>query len=236
VKKIRCLTVLALLALSATVPVLAQGPADPESAVHANWHATMAHVPTPDKGCFHASYPSIVWERVDCTIAPPRAPTHVKPTNGQLDVVGNGYDYVASVKELISSAAGTFSITGVTSENSVGVAQYNYGGILGANEYSVQLNTNDNKTTSACAAHKGCTVWQQFIYATDYIGAGKAAVFMEYWLLNWGSSACPSGWFQYGSDCVVNSPLAPAKDIPITDLGQLRLGTSVYPGPSRASG
>ncbi len=53
---------------------------------------------------------------------------------------------------------------------------------------------------------------------------------MQYWLLNWGSSACPSGWGKYGSDCYVNSPLAPAPDIPITSLGQLELGTSVQAG------
>jgi hypothetical protein len=41
------------------------------------------------------------------------------------------------------------------------------GGILGSNEYSVQLNTNFTGTTSVCAGHSGCTVWQQFIYATD---------------------------------------------------------------------
>jgi hypothetical protein len=202
------------------------GAVDP--AVLANWHAIMKQVPAPDTGCFHASYPSIVWESVDCAIAPPRDPTHVKPADDEPEIVGNGNDYVGyATTGLISSAAGAFSISGVTSEKSVGVAAFGGGGILGANEYSVQLNTNDRMTTSACAGHSGCTVWQQFVYATDYIGAGTAAVFMEYWLLNWGSSACPSGWGKYGSDCVVNSPLAPAPDIPITDLGQLELGTSV---------
>jgi len=203
------------------------GAVDPESAVHADWRAIMKRVPAPDKGCFHASYPSVVWERVDCTIAPPRAPSHVKPTDVEPEVVGNGGDYVGEATGLITSAAGAFSISGVTSEKSVGVAAFGGGGILGTNEYSVQLNTNDRMTTSACAGHSGCTVWQQFVYSTDYIGAGTAAVFMQYWLLNWGSSACPSGWGKYGSDCVVNSPLAPAPDIPITHLGQVELGTSV---------
>ena len=118
----------------------------------------------------------------------------------------------------------------MTSEKGVGVAAFGGGGILGTNEYSVQLNTNDKLTTSACAGHSGCTVWQQFVYGTDYIGAGTAAVFMQYWLLNWGSSACPSGWGKYGSDCYVNSPLAPAPDIPIKSLGQLELAGSVQSG------
>lgn len=200
---------------------------NPESAARASWRATMKQVPAPDKGCFHASYPSLAWETVDCTVAPPRNPTHAKVKEGEPEVVGNGADYVAEAKGLISSAAGAFNISGVKSEKSVGVAAFGGGGILGTNEYSVQLNTNDRTSTSACAGHSGCTVWQQFVYSTDYIGAGTAAVFMQYWLLNWGSSACPSGWGKYGSDCVVNSPLAPAPDIPITSLGELELATSV---------
>jgi hypothetical protein len=166
---------------------------------------------------------------VDCTTDAPRTPTHVRPKNGDPDVVGNGGDYVGeATKGLISSAAGAFSISGVKSEKSAGVASFGGGGILGTNEYSVQLNTNDAMTTSACDGHSGCTVWQQFIYATDYLGAGTAAVFMQYWLLNWGSSGCPSGWEKSGSDCYVNSPLAPAPDIPITGLGQVLLGATAH--------
>jgi hypothetical protein len=200
---------------------------DPESAAHANWRATMKQVPAPDKGCYHASYPSLVWETVDCTAAAPHTPTHVKPKEGEPEVVGNGGDYVAQATGLISSAAGAFTVSGVKSEKGVGVAAFGGGGILGTNEYSVQLNTNDKMSTSACAGHSGCTVWQQFVYATDYLGAGKAAVFMQYWLLDWGSSACPSGWGKYDSDCYANSPLAPAPDIPIANLGELELATSV---------
>ena len=218
----------ASLAAAVGLPAWAQntsGAVDPEPAVLANWRAVMKQVPAPDKGCFHASFPSLAWEMVDCTVAPPRAPTHVKPTDNELEIVGNGHDYVGyATTGLISSAAGGFSISGVKSEKSVGVAAFGGGGILGANEYSVQLNTNDRTTTSACAGHSGCTVWQQFVYATDYVGKGTAGLFMEYWLLNWGSSACPSGWGKYGSDCVVNSPVLPVTDIPITALGQVELG------------
>jgi hypothetical protein len=225
------------LGLSSIVrPVHAANENPQDQAVWANWRAIMKQVPTPDAGCFHASYPSIVWESVDCTIAPPHAPTRVKPTDGELEVVGNGKDWVAQAPGLISSAGGTFSIRGVQSEKSVGVAAFGGHGILGANEYSVQLNTNANKTTSACAGHSGCTVWQQFVYATDYISMGKAAVFMQYWLLNWGSSACPSGWGSYlGSDCFRNSPLTPAADIPIADLGQVELTASVQAGQAGLS-
>src|ERR1700722_142859 len=61
------------------------------------------------------------------------------------------------------------------------------GGILGPNEYTLQVNTNFTGTTSACAGHTGCTVWQQFIYSPDYEVKGEAAFFMQYWLIGWGS-------------------------------------------------
>ncbi len=124
-------------------------------------------------------------------------------------------------KGLISSATGGLEISGVKSEQSVGVAEYGYQGILGPNEYSIgQLNTNDKTSTSAwgCSGHRGCKVWQQFLYSTDYVSGGVAEVYMQYWLLNYGS--CPSGWNQSGtSNCYVNSPLADAPDIPVKELG-----------------
>ncbi len=201
---------------------------DPESAAHANWHAIMKQAPATEQGCFHASYPNVVWEKTECAVGAARVPVHVKPKAGDPEVVGNGHDYVGqSNGGAITSAAGVFTVSGVKTEKSVGVAAFGGGGILGSNEYSVQINTNSNRSTAACDGHSGCTVWQQFVYATDYYGAGTAAVFMQYWLLDWGSSACPSGWGHYGSDCYANSPLAAAPDIPITSLSQLELGTSV---------
>jgi hypothetical protein len=200
-----------------------QPPDDPESQAHANWRAGMAQNPTPGEGCFHASYPEFVWESVECDIGQPLVQSvHGNPTDAGEEVAGNGNDYVAKAKGLITLANGSFTIKGVTSEKGVGVAEYKDAGILGKNEYSVQLNTNDKSTTSACAGHSGCTVWQQFVYVPDYVKKGHADVFMQYWLLGWGSS-CPGGWTQKGKDCVANSPYAKAPDIPITDLGNVSL-------------
>ena len=84
---------------------------------------------------------------------------------------------------------------------------------------------------AACAGHSGCTVWQQFIYSPDYQFDGEAAVFMQYWLIGWGSSACPSGWMSAGGgDCFRNSAIATAPDIPITSLAKLTLSGSVVAG------
>jgi hypothetical protein len=132
---------------------------------------------------------------------------------------------------LITLASGGFTIKGVKSEKGVGVAAFGGGGILGPNEYSLQVNTNANDTTSKCAGHSGCTVWQQFVYSPDYNVPGEAAVFMQYWLIGWGSSACPSSWGKYKTDCFKNSTYVPAPDVPITDLGKLGLmGTATAGG------
>ncbi len=114
-----------------------QPPDDPESQAHANWRAVMAQNPTPGEGCFHASYPDIVWESVECEVGQPRVqPVHVNPTDAEAEVVGNGNDYVARAQGLISWANGGFTIKGVTSETGVGVAKYKDAGILGPSEYS----------------------------------------------------------------------------------------------------
>jgi len=147
-------------------------------------------------------------------------------------VAGNGDDYVAQSSGLTSGALGSFpTVTGVKSEKSVGVAEYGDGGILGANEYSLQLNTNFTGTTAACKGHSGCVVWQQFIYATDYAVEGEAAVFMQYWLIEWGSSACPSGFGSDGEgDCYGNSSYVSAPDVKPTSLASLSLSGTAASG------
>jgi hypothetical protein len=207
---------------------------DPESVAHGKWREFMAQNSAPEEGCFHASYPNTDWETVECKRGEPLVrPVHAEPPGDGLEVTGSGNDYVAHAKGLITLASGGFAIKGVKSETGVGVAGYGYHGILGSNEYTVQLNTNDKETTSKCAGHSGCTVWQQFVYSPDYITKGKAEVFMQYWLLSWGSSACPSGFNKAGlsSNCVQNSAYVEAPDLPITDLGKMALqGTATAGG------
>jgi|HubBroStandDraft_6_1064221.scaffolds.fasta_scaffold74422_2 hypothetical protein len=197
---------------------------DPESVAHANWRDLMAHNPASGEGCFHASYPDQSWQSVDCKVSQALDHTEpVRPTAGAAPAVtGNTNDYVAQAQGLITEAIGTFQTTDVKSETGVGVAEYKDKGILGANEYSLQLNTNANESTAACAHHSGCTVWQQFLYSTDYYEPGVAAVYIEYWLLGWGSSDCPtSSWHKYNDDCWINSALTPVGNISITDLDTL---------------
>ncbi|HTV86823.1 MAG TPA: hypothetical protein VME63_15590 [Dyella sp.] len=204
-----------------------------ESLARQAWRETMAQIATPSQGCFHASYPSIVWQQVACGTV--RKDVHPMPHYylfGAPQTAGNGNDYTLQTSGLISSAVGTFpSVSGVTSEQSVGVPAYGDGGILGANEYSVQLNTQFTSTTSACKSHSGCTVWQQWVYATDYAENGKGAIFMQNWLIGYGSNRCPSGFSSDGEgDCYGNSSAALPPDISPTALASLKLTATATSG------
>ncbi len=206
-------------------------PADPEEPLHARWRAQMAVSETPGEGCFQADYPEVLWQRTDCKEAHPRYHPVRARRDGRLgEVTGNGNDYVALARGLITRSGGHFSIAGVKSETGAGVPSFGGGGILGPNEYSLQLNTNASATTAACARHSGCTVWQQFLYATDYTKKGEAAVFIQYWLVHWGSGACPAGWTRSQADCWKNSVYVAAPDMAITSLGKLGLTATASAG------
>ncbi len=214
---------------------LAADTPEPDAVALYNWRVQMARHSDAAAGCFQATYPSVVWEEVACKVAHPSVhPLRSRPAIGEQQVTGNGHDYVAQSSGLISEALGTFpTVTGVRSEKSVGVRSFGGGGILGPNEYTLQVNTNYTGTTSACAGHSGCTVWQQFIYSPDYNTKGEAAVFMQYWLIGWGSSTYPSAWSSAGGgDCYRNSAYVSAPDMPITALGALSLSGAAVAGGS----
>ena len=203
---------------------------DVAALAHRNWRALMAQSPPSGKGCFHVSYPNSAWENAQCVTGKPRVhPVRTGPKAPAPDDVGNGHDYVAQAQGLIGSVVGSFNATGVTSETGVDVLDDGFG-IVGPNEYTLQINTNDTETTSACAGHTGCTVWQQYVYATDYSTQGEAALYIQYWLVNWGTSPCPANWYQLGVDCYANSELTKVPDLPITDLNEIQLVGTASPG------
>jgi hypothetical protein len=207
-----------------------------EQMAKASWQHDIAKIATPEAGCFHARYPSVVWEPVACHQLHPRV--HPVPPRqivfGQPQTVGNGNDYTLNTTSNISQAVGSFpTYSGVTSEQSVGVASYGDGGILGSNEYSLQMNTSFNTTTAACnGGDSSCVVWQQFIYATDYDVDGEGSVFMQDWLIGWGNGACPNGLQSDGEgDCYGNSNSTQLADISPTGLGSVTLtGTATTGG------
>jgi hypothetical protein len=205
-----------------------------EAQARAAWRANIEQIETPAHGCFHASYPNLFWEKVACGYGQPRqhsAPPKVKA--GQANVVGDGDDYAAGVTGLISRTVGTFPVVlGVRNEQSVGVAAFGDGGILGPDEYTLQLNSDFAAGSPACGGIAGCLVWQQFVYSTDYLCetafCGQAAVFMQYWLIfvdgQPANYTCPAGWYDIPPYyCYTNSGYALPPDFPITDLASMRL-------------
>lgn len=231
---------------------------DVEFQAHATWREVMHYVKTPVAGCFHASYPSTQWEQVECA-APPAYRSALPKAANRAQVVGNGYDYVAQVPSghLLSSAVGSFpAVKGVKTEKSVGVPAFGDGGILGSNEYTLQVNTNFYNGSAACAGYSGCFAWQQYVMSTNTPVSltsnkltGKTEVFIEYWLINYGidngSNICPAGFIDGGADsegpgddCVQNTPATVIYNgqLPITQLASLQLsGSAAAKGTDKAT-
>ncbi len=194
----------------------AQAAASPAAARQQDaWRETITRTPVPRQGCFHAAFPSTAWKQVACTTAPSRP---YAPRKGRIgETVGNGNDYSAVVTGLISSTVGTFPVvTGLTKETDGGQA----------NSYSLQINSQFFASpTCAGAANPGsCLGWEQFVYSTT------GAVFMQYWLINYGSK-CPSGgWMSYSGDCYRNSSAVSAPLQKIKQLKNLKMSGSAVSG------
>jgi hypothetical protein len=191
----------------------AQAAGDAEARNQELWREAITQTELPAEGCFYASYPSLTWTRTECTVAP-NIP--FLPQIGAISqTVGDGDDYAAEITSgLITKTIGSFpQVTGVKSET----------GFLGANDYSLQLNSNF-MNTAACdgaADPAKCLDWQQFIYSSGY-----ESVFMQYWLIFW-ENPCPSGWFSDGAgDCYTNSSAVTAPLERITDLSTFKLSGS----------
>jgi hypothetical protein len=152
------------------------------------WGTMIAQAPLPGEGCFTADYPAMQWKSVKC--GRPHMPSPPLKAAGSPSV-GHGHDYAAVVSPaLISRATGSFPATsGLVSESdsSTGVA----------NVYSLQINSQYISGASICAgAHvANCQAWQQFVF-DDQGNASQSSVFLQYWLLNYGTP-CPTGWQAY---------------------------------------
>jgi hypothetical protein len=72
-------------------------------------------------------------------------------------------------------------------------------GTLTVSAFSLQINSQFFET-SACGVRMGmgCKGWQQFIYSTNQCG-GNPCVFIEHWLVNFGSSSPGAGWTRSGT-------------------------------------
>lgn len=206
-----------------------------EARAQASWREDISRVAAPAEGCFHAVYPSTQWVKEQCFPTPHRylaSPRRMNTRTGEWETVGNGNDDVIKVSGNIKQITGTFpTVTGVKTEKGVGVASFGGGGILGPNEYTLQINSGYNLTTSICNGIVNCTIWEQFVYAPDYEVQGSAAVFIEYWLLGYGNTCPNSSWDSDGAgDCVKNSNYVSAPDLAITNLANEKLSGSATSG------
>ncbi len=180
------------------------------------WREAITQTEVPAEGCFQASYPSLTWNNVECAVAP-NVP--FLPRSGRISqTVGDGNDYAAEVTTgLISKTVGSFpKVTGVKTETGLG----------GANDYSLQLNSNFMNTPACNGASDPakCLDWEQFVYASGYDVA-----FMQYWLINY-NKTCPNGWFSYSKDCYTNSNGVSVPQEAITKLKTLKLSGAAKKG------
>jgi hypothetical protein len=189
---------------------------DAESHNQETWREAIAQTEVPAEGCFHASYPSLTWNAVECTVAP-NIP--IGSPDGQIGkTVGNGKDYAAEVTSgLINKTLGSFpKVTGVKTET----------GYDGANSYSLQLNSNFMNTAvcKGAADPAKCLSWEQFVYSSD-----SEAAFMQYWLINW-NNPCPSEWNSFDGSCYVNSAAVSVPREVISKLDTLKLSGAAKQG------
>ncbi|MBR0343955.1 MAG: hypothetical protein IJI03_01685, partial [Rudaea sp.] len=193
-------------------------------------------------GCFHANYPSLVWEQEECL--PPPTYESIPPaqigkgsatvaagTNSEtsdvvsaadgavFQTVGNGYDYAAKTSGTFGSTTGSFpTVTGVTSAST--------------DAYTLQINTNNSAGPAAlCKGYSisNCTTWQQFIYASagPNVTPGPAAIFIQNWIFPL-PKRCPSGWTRSvaGGGCVKNSAAVTVSTVALSDLAKAKLSGS----------
>ena len=269
---LRTATVAGLLAIAcAPSAFAAMVSSDIETPARADWRESMHKISVPEgEGCFHAAYPSTTWEKVTCEAAPgyrsKLSINHLKAlsshnltslSSNEQVVAGNGYDFVAETPsgKVFSKVVGTFpSVTGVKTEKGANVpfGSGESSGITGANEYTLQLNTNISHTP-ACGSYTNCLAWVQYVMSTNTPKSltsstltKKTEVFVEYWLFDYGtssSSACPSGFVNAGADstngfggvgvdCVQNTPatVVYSGQLPITEMANVTFSGTVAAG------
>jgi len=184
------------------------------------WREAISHTPVPGDGCFNASYPLLVWQQVPCATASKSQFAQMHGT-GRSTPAGGGNDYAAVTKSLTSTAVGSFPVVRhLTSEQ----------GPYGANDYSLQLNSNFVSNVPACAGSSTptfCVGWEQFVFTNLYENA-----YIQYWLVYY-NSPCPAGWnaIPASGNCWKNSRLVAVPQQAITELPNISLsGSAVLRG------
>lgn len=236
---LRCLALAASLSATLFGPHANAMPTNAARAAQASWRTSIKQLSPPSAGCFHASFPSLIWHKIACgpspsylSATPPQASSANEQASRALgfasapNQVGNGSDYSAQTSNITFAAVGSFpAVNGVTSES----------GNYGPNDYSLQLNTDLNANATACAnfGYAQCQVWSQFIYATS-IGGNGPQVFIQNWVFpsaqDYDSAGCPAGWTDAsgggGAQCYFNSQATNVPAVAATQLAEVTLSGS----------
>ncbi len=97
---------------------------------------------------------------------------------------------------------------------------------LGANQFSIQLNT--NFFTSAACQGANCEAWQQFYYSTD-----PDVIQMQAYLISYSGNclALGPGWTSDGGgDCYYTTNATPVPQLLLQDLTKIKLNATVVKG------
>lgn len=194
------------------------------------WKTLMLEAPLPDVGCFQATYPVIGWDAVACGT----------PEEEYLFNVGGGSPGPYAIRNpsgpTFTSVEGTFRTSGLTTTNQFdNGTRTTHGGPK--NWFSVQLNTNLYNTSKCSTGLPGCLGFQQFIYENHGNGGGQ--ILIQYWLRDYGTGGCPSGWGHppapYNTACVKTNwgPTVNSHTITILDKVKLtgKISTNVFGQP-----
>jgi len=197
------------------------------------WHKSLKQTPPPTEGCFHTTYPSVIWEKEACVpvaahrvVLPPRfakPAKHIQAESAPVatDTVGDGNDYNATTSSLTTSATGSFpSVKGVTAKGN----------------YTLQLNTTIG-SSSACNATYGyssCSTWEQFIYGTtgEDVSGTPPQAYIQNWIFlsddDYSSIGCPNGWGSYDPQdaCYEDSAAVNTANVALANLGSVKLSGS----------
>ena len=173
------------------------------------WQQGIRQFALPGQGCFTASYPTIQWQKVQCTTGPQIPQAATGTPNGatqspKSQTVGNSTDYSARVVSgSLSSVTGTIPSVSCSRSPGCNVTETGSfghsgpGGPQTANDFSLQLNSNSNIPTSLCSGGgPSCGGWVQFVYS-----AHLDTINVEPALVNFGNGTCPTGFINYGGSC-----------------------------------
>jgi hypothetical protein len=147
--------------------------------------------------------------------------------------VGHLNSIAARASGLISSATGSFDNIAPANLGAAGTWS-NTPNVPDA--FTLQLNSQPFDTALCSTGNASCKGWQQFIYSRYQCLGG--CVFIEYWLLNFGSSqgkTCPVDWTAADNHCYRNGPkqVLPPTLAPVgaADLLNVKLTATAAGGP-----